>query len=442
MKVAFVLGTTAGGTGRHVQMLAAGCAVRSIPCAVFGPRETQRDFGFGFGDGVEFGAVDIGDRPNVRDGLAVLRLRQLLGGSGADVVHAHGLRAGALATLALSLRPSSGPLPLVVTVHNAPPSAGVNGAIYQALELIVARSAAAVLCVSADLEERMRRAGARDVARALVPSLVSAEPGSAEPGSAEHGRGPAAEAIRRELGAGGPGPAGPGPVEAARAAAAPGAPVPGEAAAGEPAEPRGRPLIVAAGRLAPQKGFATLIEAAARWQDLSPAPLLAIAGEGPLRAGLTAAATPLGPAVRFLGHRADVPALLAAADVFVLPSVWEGQPLILQEALRAGRPIVATRVGGIPGLTGEDGALLIPPDDPAALAAAVRRVLTSASLARRMAGAALARARTLPSENDAVEAALAVYRRLTAAALTAGPGAGTAGPNLRTGGGRKNKPGN
>ena len=118
---------------------------------------------------------------------------------------------------------------------------------------------------------------------------------------------------------------------------------------------------MAAGRLAPQKGFATLIEAATRWQDLSPAPLLAIAGEGPLRAELTASAAPLGAAVRFLGHRADVPALLAAADVFVLPSVWEGQPLILQEALRTGRPIVATRVGGIPNLTGEDGALLIPP---------------------------------------------------------------------------------
>ena len=261
MKVAFVLGTTAGGTGLHVQMLAAGCAVRSIPCAVFGSRETQRDFGFG--DGVEFGAVDIGDRPNVRDGLAVLRLRRLLGGSGADVVHAHGLRAGALATLALSLRPSSGPLPLVVTVHNAPPSAGVNGAIYQALELIVARSAAAVLCVSADLEERMRRAGARDVARALVPSLVSAGlgsaglgsaglgsaglgsaglgsaglggKGSAGPGSAELGRGAAAEAIRRELGAGGPGPAGPGRGEAARAAAAPGQRPRGQ-------RPRGRPL--------------------------------------------------------------------------------------------------------------------------------------------------------------------------------------------------------
>ena len=149
--------------------------------------------------------------------------------------------------------------------------------------------------------------------------------------------------------------------------------------------------------------------------------MLAIAGEGPLRGELTASAAPLGAAVRFLGHRADVPALLAAADVFVLPSVWEGQPLILQEALRAGRPIVATRVGGIPDLTGEDGALLIPPGDPAALAAAVRRVLTSPSLARRLADAALTRARTLPSENAAVEAAIAIYRHLSAAALAPGP---------------------
>jgi glycosyltransferase involved in cell wall biosynthesis len=101
--------------------------------------------------------------------------------------------------------------------------------------------------------------------------------------------------------------------------------------------------------------------------------------------------------------------------------MWEGQPLILQEALLAGRPIVATRVGGIPDLTGEDGALLIPPGDPAALAAAVRRVLTSPSLARRLADAALTRARTLPSENAAVEAAIAVYRHLTAAALAPGP---------------------
>jgi glycosyltransferase involved in cell wall biosynthesis len=106
-----------------------------------------------------------------------------------------------------------------------------------------------------------------------------------------------------------------------------------------------------------------------------------------------------------------VPALLAAAAVFVLPSVWEGQPLILQEALRAGVPVVATRVGGTPELTGEDAALLVPPGDPAQLAGAVRAVLTDPALAARMRQAALDRARALPSPDDAVASALAEYAR-------------------------------
>jgi glycosyltransferase involved in cell wall biosynthesis len=371
VKVLFVLGTTAGGTLRHVQMLAAGCAVRGVPSVVCGPAGHALDFRFGAAP-VRFETVQFGDRPSARDGLAVLRLRQLLSQEQPDVVHAHGLRAGALATLALTLalRPARAALPLVVTVHNAPPSAGVNGRIYQGLQFLVARSAAVVLCVSGDLEERMRRAGARDVRRALVPPYPPSTAGGPEPGSAD--------AVRRELGA------------------------------------QQRPLILAAGRLAPQKGFGALIEAAHRWQDLSPVPLLAIAGSGPLRDELAAAAAPLAPSVILLGQRADVPSLLAAADLFVLPSRWEGQPLILQEALRAGRPIVATRAGGTPDLTG-DAALLVPPDDPAALAAAVRQVLADEPLAGRLASAARDRAQTLPSVNAATEAALAIYRELAGA---------------------------
>jgi glycosyltransferase involved in cell wall biosynthesis len=105
-----------------------------------------------------------------------------------------------------------------------------------------------------------------------------------------------------------------------------------------------------------------------------------------------------------------VPALLAAAAVFVLPSVWEGQPLILQEALRAGVPVVATRVGGIPELTGED-AILVPPGDQDQLSDAVRAVLTDPALAARMRQAALDRARALPSPEEAVASALAEYAR-------------------------------
>jgi glycosyltransferase involved in cell wall biosynthesis len=385
VKVVFVLGTTAGGTGRHVQMLAAGCAARGIEAEVFAPGETQREFSFG--PGVTVRTIEFTDRPRSRDGWVVLRLRQLITRSGADTVHAHGLRAGALTAIALAFIPPGRRPPLVVTVHNAPPAAGATGAIYRGLEQVVARGAATVLCVSADLEERMRRAGAREVGRALVPSpSVPASPGEAPAASAAPGvptvsgapEHAAVEAMRKELTGGTSG-----------------------------------PIVLAVGRLAEQKDFASLIEAARQWPDLDPAPLLAIAGEGPLAESLAARAASLGAAVRFLGSRADVPALLAAASVFVLPSRWEGQPLILQEALAAGRPIVASRAGGIPDLTGEDAALLVPPGDVDALAAAVRQVLTDEVLAQRLAAAARERARTLPAEDDAIEAALATYRRLT-----------------------------
>jgi glycosyltransferase involved in cell wall biosynthesis len=107
-----------------------------------------------------------------------------------------------------------------------------------------------------------------------------------------------------------------------------------------------------------------------------------------------------------------VPALLAVADVVVVPSRWEGQPLIVQEALRAGRPLVASRVGGIPALTGEAGALLVPPGDSGRLASAVASVLDDPVLSGHLATAAAARATALPSPSVAVDAAIAVYARL------------------------------
>jgi len=167
--------------------------------------------------------------------------------------------------------------------------------------------------------------------------------------------------------------------------------------------------VLAAGRLAAQKGFGTLLEAAASWRDMNPQPLLLIAGDGPLSEELRATAASLGIDAEFLGHRDDVPALLAAATMFVLPSLWEGQPLVLQEALRAGVPVVATRAGGIPHLTGDDAAVLVPPGDAARLAAAVRAVLGDPALAARLRAAASKRGAELPSPGDAVAAALACY---------------------------------
>jgi glycosyltransferase involved in cell wall biosynthesis len=181
--------------------------------------------------------------------------------------------------------------------------------------------------------------------------------------------------------------------------------------AGLGAEP-GRPVVIAVRRLVAQKGLGQLLEAAARGGDLQPEPLLVIAGKGPLAAGLRSQAASLGLAVRFAGQRADVPALLAGADVFVLPSLWEGQSLVLQEALRAAVPIVATRVGGNPELTGDSAAILVPPGSAQDLADAVRTVLGEPALAARLRQAAAARAYDLPDEDAAVAAALAEYRHV------------------------------
>jgi glycosyltransferase involved in cell wall biosynthesis len=361
-RIAYVIGTTAGGTGRHVAMLAAGCAARGLAVSVFGPAQTRSLF-----PAVAFEPVEIGHRiRGARDWDATLRLRRLLARGAPDVVHAHGLRAGAATALALAGPPGRrrGPA-MVVTVHNAPPAGVVSRAVYLALERLTARRADAVLCVSADLAGRMRRAGARDVTLAAVPA-PAAEPPSAE----------AIGKARADIGAG------------------------------------GRPVVLAAGRCARQKGFDILLDAAVTLQHRDPAPLLVIAGEGPLAGPLAARSRAAGTDVRFLGPRADVPALLAVADVVVVPSRWEGQPLIVQEALRAGRPLVASRVGGIPALTGEAGALLVPPGDPGRLASAVTAVLDDPVLSGHLATAAAVRAAALPSPSVAVDAAVAVYTRL------------------------------
>jgi glycosyltransferase involved in cell wall biosynthesis len=393
MKVAFVLGTSTGGTGRHVAMLAMGCAERGIAVEVFGPAQTDRDFAFSADGRAGFTAVDIADRPRVRPDLrAIARLRRLFRAWRPDVVHAHGLRAGALGAIALAfVRPTvhhARPA-LVVTVHNAPAAGGVTGAVYRVLELIVARRAACVLCVSADLGERMRAAGARRVGHAPVPAFAI----------------PALAATAPAVST--------GAVPAAADQANPGENVSAETFSALLGVDPGRPVVLAVGRLAAQKGFGTLLEAAVRWRDIEPEPLLVIAGEGPLEAELKSQAARLRLDARFAGQRDDVLALLAAAAVFVLPSRWEGQPLILQEALAAGVPVVATRVGGTPQVTGEDAALLVPPGDAARLADAVRAVLTDPGLAARLRKAAADRARALPTPDDAVAAVLAEYGRVT-----------------------------
>jgi glycosyltransferase involved in cell wall biosynthesis len=151
---------------------------------------------------------------------------------------------------------------------------------------------------------------------------------------------------------------------------------------------RGRPDYVALtpARLHDQKGHAFLLEAAAKVPDAT----FVLAGDGPLRADLEARAGELGIAERcvFLGHRRDVPDLLAAADLLVLPSLYEGLPISVLEAMAARRPVVATAIGGTDeAVTHEATGLLVPPRDAPALASAIRRLRADPALAHRLAAA-------------------------------------------------------
>ena len=154
----------------------------------------------------------------------------------------------------------------------------------------------------------------------------------------------------------------------------------------------GPPRIVSVGRLQEPKDPLTLVRALGSLRGRSFAAL--IVGEGPDRPAVVAELRRLGlgRATELAGARHDVPELLAAADIFVLSTRSEGLPLSILEAMSAGLPVVASRVGGIPELVvdGETG-LLVPPGDPASLAAAIERLLEDPGLRDRLGAAGRAR---------------------------------------------------
>ena len=261
--------------------------------------------------------LEIGPRPSLNDTLAVARLRRL--GRRADVLHAHGLRAGALAALALGRR-RRGRTRLVVTLHNLTVGGRLTTLVGDRLERLIARRADLVLAVSPDLAERARELGAPRVELAIIPAVPPQQPTE---------------------------------------------PDPSDPAAPEEAWPQEGARLLTVARLAPQKGLPLLLEAAAILSREVDAGRLAaftwaLAGDGPGReeAAERIAAEQL--PVTLLGRRTDAPALMEAADVVVQTSLWEGQPLTIQEALRSDTAIVATDVGGT-AVTARGGAVLVAP---------------------------------------------------------------------------------
>ena len=347
MRVALVLGPSVGGIGTYVRDLAEHCVSCGDEVVVAGPRSTEDHFAFS-ATGARFVPFEGPQE--------FLTLRRV--GAGVDVAHSHGFKAAAMTNLALTGRREPR---RVVTLHNAilAPGKGLRARISAVIERAAVRPADAVLGASADLVQRARELGAKQAALVPVPAPPLPEPA----------RSPAE--VRAEL-----------------------------------AVADDEYLLLSVGRLAPQKSLPLLLDAVAALREV---PLrLAIAGEGPERATLAARIEDEKLPVTLLGHRADIADLLAAADVFVLSSQWEARALVVQEALRAAVPIVATAVGGIPELVG-DAALLAPWNDAPALAAAIRSVLTNPAVRDGLRAAGPAQAATWPAPAEALAAARAWY---------------------------------
>lgn len=299
--------------------------------------------------------LEIGPRPSLGDTLAVARLRRL--GRRAHAVHAHGLRSGALAALALGRR-RRGRTRLVVTLHNLTVGGRLTTLVGERLERLIASRADLVLAVSPDLAERARGLGAPRVELAVIPA--------------------AAPQPRSE------------PVSPAPAAL-------------EDAWPQDSARVLTVARLAPQKGLPLLLDAAAILaRDVEagrlPAFTWVVAGDGPGKAEAAERIAAERLPVRLLGRRTDATGLMEAADVVVQTSLWEGQPLTIQEALRAGVAIVATDVGGT-AVTARGGAVLVAPEAPA-IAETLAAILSDPEARTRAAQSAHRAAELLPGSED------------------------------------------
>jgi glycosyltransferase involved in cell wall biosynthesis len=173
-------------------------------------------------------------------------------------------------------------------------------------------------------------------------------------------------------------------------------------------------LAVAVGNLYPVKGHTYLLEALALLAVRFPRLHVAIAGRGELDGPLLARSRALHLDGRFhlLGLRSDIGNVLAGADVFVLPSLSEGVPLALLEAMLAARPIVATAVGEVPTvLDGGRAGVLAPPGDAAALAGALVDVLSDPAQARRLGAAAAARAAEVYTLSAMIDRYVTLYAK-------------------------------
>lgn len=329
--------------------------------------------------------IDIGARPSGADLKALRQLKQLA--ATVEVIHAHGLRAGALAVLAAKRLPAAKRPRVVVTLHNLPVGSAPTRLVGKALHLVVVKGADYVLTVSPDLLKKAKQLGLKAGEIAVVPAPARSLSDCDGTASSETDFGTTASLDP----ASGPG-AGSGPGIGSGVDSGSGY------GASSDTDCDATPCVLTIARLAPQKGLDLLLEAATLIKQRGIDFTWLVAGDGPLKAQLNQQIAAAALPVKLLGRREDIGALLAQADVVVQTSYWEGQPLTLREAMQAGRAIVATDVGGSAYTLAGCGQLVEPQAGP--LADAVVAVISDPKRRETLEAASRAAVAKIPGETQ------------------------------------------
>lgn len=331
--------------------------------------------------------IDIGARPSGADLKALRQLKQLAATT--QVIHAHGLRAGALAVLAAKRLPAAKRPRVVVTLHNLPVGSAPTRLVGKALQLVVVKGADYVLTVSPDLLKKAKQLGLKAGEIAVVPAPARSLSDCAGTASSETDFGTTASLDP----ASGPGAgSGPGIGSGSGVDSGSGCASSSEASFGA------APCLLTVARLAPQKGLDLLLETATLIKQCGIDFTWLVAGDGPLKAQLNQQIATAALPVKLLGRREDIGALLSQADVVVQTSYWEGQPLTLREAMQASRAIVATDVGGSAYTLAGCGQLVEPQAGP--LADAVVAVISDPKRRETLEAASRAAVAKIPGETQ------------------------------------------
>ncbi|HEV7195034.1 MAG TPA: glycosyltransferase family 4 protein [Pedococcus sp.] len=373
MRVVMLLGRSTGGIGTHVAELTAELRLLGDDVVVVTDELTATRFDLA-GARRWWPRLRRTSGGSLRETVRnLVRLRQLV--RGADLVHAHGHQAGLLATLVSA---STG-TPVVVSQHNAVLATRHTQQLVSALvQRVVARHAALVTGASTDLVAQASRFGARDSRLAPVPS--PRVPGLlARPPLTVTGRAELAAELLLKAGVtkGGVAKGGVAKGGVTTGGVTKGAVTKGGTdsvaayGVGEYGTPRR--IVLTVSRIARQKNLETLIAAAAL---VGEGVSWVVVGDGDdaLLSQYRHEAERVSAPVHFVGSVPDPSDWLRAAEVFALPSRWEARALVVQEAMAAGTPVVASATGGLSDLV--DGAgILVPVGDAAALARSVRDLL-------------------------------------------------------------------